>query len=313
MISSPVLPRCWVVTPLPLRSLTELMPASARTTIWIVLRIERRDVADIACSSGTAHCPRARRRSRSNCRSRHRPCLRRRRAHWRCRRPAAPAPTRPGTAFSHMSLSWPPSGIQTPPCGPVINLSSAACAVAVAKPATIIDASNRIFIGRSPWDTRRLAGRSCCLAQRLRGRVGRRQAGLRVGTNLTPPGAPIHKKNAAIHKFGFEPERLRLIGPHPTVQCTSVWSPFHQARPCPTSTTSTTSAWRSAILPTPFAASRRWAFSSRPTRRIRRPGSRAKPVQPQGSGNRCVMFASDYLEILASEDPARPRPASRIF
>jgi catechol 2,3-dioxygenase-like lactoylglutathione lyase family enzyme len=33
-------------------------------------------------------------------------------------------------------------------------------------------------------------------------------------------------------------------------------------------------------------------------------------VQPQGSGNRCVMFANDYLEILASEDPARP--AARI-
>lgn len=35
-----------------------------------------------------------------------------------------------------------------------------------------------------------------------------------------------------------------------------------------------------------------------------------EPVQPQGSGNRCIMFASDYLEILASEDPARP--AARI-
>jgi catechol 2,3-dioxygenase-like lactoylglutathione lyase family enzyme len=33
-------------------------------------------------------------------------------------------------------------------------------------------------------------------------------------------------------------------------------------------------------------------------------------VQPQGSGNRCVMFASDYLEILASEDSSRP--AARI-
>lgn len=33
-------------------------------------------------------------------------------------------------------------------------------------------------------------------------------------------------------------------------------------------------------------------------------------VQPQGSGNRCVMFANDYLEILASEDVARP--AARI-
>jgi catechol 2,3-dioxygenase-like lactoylglutathione lyase family enzyme len=33
-------------------------------------------------------------------------------------------------------------------------------------------------------------------------------------------------------------------------------------------------------------------------------------VQPQGSGNRCVMFGSDYLEILASEDPGRP--AARI-
>ncbi len=35
-----------------------------------------------------------------------------------------------------------------------------------------------------------------------------------------------------------------------------------------------------------------------------------EPVQPQGSGNRCVMFENDYLEILASEDPARP--AGRI-
>ncbi len=35
-----------------------------------------------------------------------------------------------------------------------------------------------------------------------------------------------------------------------------------------------------------------------------------EPVKPQGSGNRCVMFANDYLEILASEDPARP--AERI-
>lgn len=29
-------------------------------------------------------------------------------------------------------------------------------------------------------------------------------------------------------------------------------------------------------------------------------------VKRQGSGNRCVMFANDYLEILASEDPAQP-------
>lgn len=36
-------------------------------------------------------------------------------------------------------------------------------------------------------------------------------------------------------------------------------------------------------------------------------------VQPQGSGNRCVMFASDYLEILASEDPARPAPRITNF
>ncbi len=35
-----------------------------------------------------------------------------------------------------------------------------------------------------------------------------------------------------------------------------------------------------------------------------------EPVQPQGSGNRCVMFANDYLEILASENPVRP--AARI-
>lgn len=30
--------------------------------------------------------------------------------------------------------------------------------------------------------------------------------------------------------------------------------------------------------------------------------------QPFGSGNRCVMFAHDYLEILGNENPARPSP-----
>ncbi len=34
------------------------------------------------------------------------------------------------------------------------------------------------------------------------------------------------------------------------------------------------------------------------------------PVQPLGSGNRCVMFENTYLEILASEDPNKP--AARI-
>jgi catechol 2,3-dioxygenase-like lactoylglutathione lyase family enzyme len=34
------------------------------------------------------------------------------------------------------------------------------------------------------------------------------------------------------------------------------------------------------------------------------------PVQPLGSGNRCVMFENNYLEVLASEDPKRP--AQRI-
>lgn len=38
-----------------------------------------------------------------------------------------------------------------------------------------------------------------------------------------------------------------------------------------------------------------------------RPG---EPVTPLGSGNRCVMFADTYLEILASEDPTKP--AERI-
>lgn len=35
-----------------------------------------------------------------------------------------------------------------------------------------------------------------------------------------------------------------------------------------------------------------------------------EPVQPLGSGNRCVMFENTYLEILASEDPNKP--AARI-
>jgi hypothetical protein len=34
-------------------------------------------------------------------------------------------------------------------------------------------------------------------------------------------------------------------------------------------------------------------------------------VKPQGSGNRCVMFSNNYLEILASEDPKQP--AARIM
>jgi catechol 2,3-dioxygenase-like lactoylglutathione lyase family enzyme len=33
-----------------------------------------------------------------------------------------------------------------------------------------------------------------------------------------------------------------------------------------------------------------------------------EPVQRLGSGNRCVMFAGNYLEILASEDPSAPSP-----
>lgn len=32
------------------------------------------------------------------------------------------------------------------------------------------------------------------------------------------------------------------------------------------------------------------------------------PVQPLGTGNRCVMFQNNYLEFLASEDPTRPSP-----
>lgn len=36
-----------------------------------------------------------------------------------------------------------------------------------------------------------------------------------------------------------------------------------------------------------------------------RPG---EPVTRMGSGNRCVMFSNNYLEILANEDPAHPSP-----
>ena len=36
-------------------------------------------------------------------------------------------------------------------------------------------------------------------------------------------------------------------------------------------------------------------------------------VQPLGSGNRCVMFENTYLEILASEDAARPAPRITNF
>ena len=37
------------------------------------------------------------------------------------------------------------------------------------------------------------------------------------------------------------------------------------------------------------------------------------PVQPLGSGNRCVMFENTYLEILANEDAAKPAPRIANF
>ena len=48
---------------------------------------------------------------------------------------------RPGIAFSHMSLSCPPSGIQTPPCGPVMSRMSAAVAGPGARPAAAVTAA----------------------------------------------------------------------------------------------------------------------------------------------------------------------------
>jgi catechol 2,3-dioxygenase-like lactoylglutathione lyase family enzyme len=41
-----------------------------------------------------------------------------------------------------------------------------------------------------------------------------------------------------------------------------------------------------------------------------KPGDTVKPL---GSGNRCVMFANDYLEILASEDELQPAPRIAKF
>ena len=38
-----------------------------------------------------------------------------------------------------------------------------------------------------------------------------------------------------------------------------------------------------------------------------------EPVRPQGSGNRCVMFEHNYLEILANEDPAKPTERIEAF
>lgn len=36
-------------------------------------------------------------------------------------------------------------------------------------------------------------------------------------------------------------------------------------------------------------------------------------VKPQGSGNRCIMLPHNYLEVLASEDPARPAERIETF
>ncbi len=38
-----------------------------------------------------------------------------------------------------------------------------------------------------------------------------------------------------------------------------------------------------------------------------------EPVKPLGSGNRCVMFPDNYLEVLASEDPAQPAERMTSF
>ena len=46
-------------------------------------------------------------------------------------------------------------------------------------------------------------------------------------------------------------------------------------------------------------------------RRIPAAWTPGEPVQPLGSGNRCVMFENTYLEILASADPLQAAAAHR--
>ena len=112
MISSPVLPRCCVVTLLPLRSFDRVDAGVGQHDELEVLRIERRDVADLVvrlverrlAGHGVDRRDRVAEAER-------RPCPPRCRAHWRCRRRASTGRRVPGIAFSHMSLSWPPSGI----------------------------------------------------------------------------------------------------------------------------------------------------------------------------------------------------------
>ena len=124
VISSPVLPRCWVVIALALQVLDLVDAGVGQHDELEVLRIERRDVADVVVRL-------VERRLAGRCASTVEIELPKPMSALPSSMPrtlAMPAPgsdctVGPGIAFSQMSLSWPPSGIQKPPCGPVIILS----------------------------------------------------------------------------------------------------------------------------------------------------------------------------------------------
>jgi catechol 2,3-dioxygenase-like lactoylglutathione lyase family enzyme len=117
----------------------------------------------------------------------------------------------------------------------------------------------------------------------------------------------IHKQIIVIHKRTAVADSLQLIRPRPTLQCSALIQ-NETAVPDIDNINHVGIAVRDlSDTAGRFEAMGFQLTPYSPHSAAWKPG---EPVQPQGSGNRCVMFASDYLEILASEDPARP--ASRI-
>ena len=202
---SAVLPRGCVVIGLPLRSLIELMGASAGTSTWkycgySVATLQTflcgllKGAAPVSASTVEIELPKPTSVLPSSM----------------PRTLAMPAPgmdctERPGTAFSHMSLSWPPSGTHTPPCGPVISRIVSASA----PPPTTAPAN---AASRARANIHRVMGLMaflrCRPARMRRPRlVGTSVAGAaRFATGLSAQGKP-HDRTAAL------PSRERLGGP----------------------------------------------------------------------------------------------------
>ncbi len=170
VICSPVLPRCWVVMLLPLRSAALSMPALASTMKWKYCGYSVATLQTLSCGLLNGGLP-----DMASTVEIELPKPTSALASSTPRTLAMPAPgstctANPGTAFSHMSLSCPPRGIHDPPCGPVMSLRSTACAgpaSASARPKLRVVAFIFDFMTFPLRDEPDMAGFCCCLGDAL--------------------------------------------------------------------------------------------------------------------------------------------------